>query len=55
MFVPLNNLQHRGASLHRPSIDGCAIASNWAVAFHAAFARRFGPGRTDVVNYFLSG
>src|ERR1700730_12679370 len=49
----LNNLQHRGASFHRRSIDGCAIASNLAVVFHAASARRFGPGRADVVHYFL--
>src|SRR6202171_6840452 len=28
------------------------MASNLAVVFHAASARRFGPGRADVVHYF---
>src|SRR5258708_16223293 len=34
------------------SVCGIAIASNLAVVFHAASARRFGPGRADVVHYF---
>jgi alanine racemase len=31
---------------------GAALASNLAVVFHVASARRLGPGRADVVHYF---
>src|SRR5260370_7068596 len=51
-LYPLTTYDIGRAPLSSRSSYGSAIASNLAVVFHAASARRFGPGRADVVHYF---
>ncbi|HKB97514.1 MAG TPA: hypothetical protein VKD23_01880, partial [Terriglobales bacterium] len=53
--ITSNDLRYRVRSVSSLFTAALRLHPTWAVVFHEASARRFGPGRADVVHYFLSG